>query len=69
MKRRFEEMTKTGSSGPSNPLEEKLFKAMVDEADILGDTTSSSTVGIEVRGEFTKAIHSLYNIFLNSKPT
>ena len=51
MKRRSEEMTKTGSTGPSTPLEEKLFKAMVDEADILGDTTGSSANGIEVRGK------------------
>ena len=47
-------MTKTGSPGPSTPLEEKLFKAMSDEADIIGDTTGSSSVGIEVRGMHTR---------------
>ena len=52
MKRRFEEMTRIGSSGPTTPLEEKLFKAMIDEADILRDTTGSSSAGIEVRGGY-----------------
>ena len=51
MKRRFEEMTRTGSKGPSTPLEDKLFHAMSDEVDIMGDQSGSSTAGIESRGK------------------
>ena len=50
MKKRYEKLTRTGSAGPCNRLEEKIMRVMVDEVDILGDTVGSSSSGIEVRG-------------------
>ena len=52
MKKRYAELSRTGSAGPANRVEEKIMQVMIDEVDIMGDTTGSSTKGIEVRGNF-----------------
>ena len=58
MKRRYAELTRTGSRGPLNKIEEMIKKVMVDEVDTVGDTVGSSgQSGFEVRGE---------NIFRNT---
>ena len=54
MKRRYAELSRTGSAGPANELDERIMKAMVDEVDILGDTTGSSVAGIETRGKYVQ---------------
>ena len=56
MRRRFIELTRTGSAGPANELEQRIMECMVNEVDIFGDTTGSSTKGIETRGKWLKII-------------
>ena len=50
MKRRYARLTQTGSSGPSNKVDQLIQKVMTDEVDTVGDTVGSSASGIEVRG-------------------
>ena len=51
MKKRFAELTRTGSPGSDNRVDTKLLQVMTDEVHITGDLTGSSTAGIENRGK------------------
>ena len=52
MKKKYAELSRTGNPGPDNRVDEKIMQVMTDEVHIMGDTTGSSTSGIEVRGKY-----------------
>ena len=52
MKKKYAELSRTGNPGRNNRVDEKIMQVMTDEVHIMGDTTDSSTSGIEVRGKY-----------------
>ena len=52
MKKRFNQLTQTGSAGNMSRVDRRILQVMIEEADIVGDTIGSSSAGIQVKGKF-----------------
>ena len=52
MKSRYAKLSRTGSAGPQNRVEEMIKRVMVDEIDVVGGIVGSSASGIENRGKY-----------------